>query len=191
MIWNNIMTEIVNLIFLVNVVALFILLVSVSWSVAAPRKRLLPSPSKNSWQHKLAWILFYLVFGINALLIIFDWNTWVLDNLNRYIVGIPLILIGSLLLLWGIKTLGTKNTSGFANGFINDGPYRFTRNPKYLGDILLFIGLSIVANSLYLWISHFLLILVFVITPLAEEDWLLDQYGDSYRAYLKGTSRFL
>jgi len=185
------MIEVVDLIFIIDVIALFVLLVGVLWSVAVPEKSIWPPPSKRSWQHTSTWILFYLVFGLNSLLIVFDWNTWMFDDPLRFIVGAPFIIIGSLLLIWGIHTLGVKNTSGLSDGFVYDGPYRFTRNPQYLGDMMLFVGLSIVSNSFMLWITHVLLIIIFTITPLAEEDWLKDQYGDTYRSYFEGTSRFL
>ena len=81
--------------------------------------------------------------------------------------------------------------SGLKEGFVSSGPYRFTRNPQYLGDMILFIGLSVIVNSLYVRIIHALMILVFAIAPLAEETWLEDQYGEVYREYKRATSRFL
>jgi protein-S-isoprenylcysteine O-methyltransferase Ste14 len=93
--------------------------------------------------------------------------------------------------MWGIRTLGTRNTSGLADNFVKDGPYRFTRNPQYLGDFVFYIGLCLLTNSLYLWITCILLILNFVITTISEEDWLLEKFGDPYREYMEGTSRFL
>ena len=185
------MNKIVVIIFSLDVTALMILLAGILWSVFYPAKRIWPPPGKSSWQYRLAWILFYLVFGLNGLLLVLDWNSWIFSDWLRIIAGIPLGLIGILLLIWGIRTLGVINTSGVSDGFINDGPYRFTRNPQYLGDILLFLGLSIIGNSIYLWITHFLLILVFIITPLAEEDWLREKYSDPYQSYLERTSRFL
>ncbi|MEJ2759414.1 MAG: methyltransferase, partial [Anaerolineales bacterium] len=86
--------------------------------------------------------------------------------------------------------LGAENTSGVKDGFIRSGPYRFTRNPQYLGDILLFIGLVLVSNSSYLFAANALLSLVFLLTPLAEEPWLEEQYGEDYLAYKQATSRF-
>jgi protein-S-isoprenylcysteine O-methyltransferase Ste14 len=185
------MSKYVEVIFTVDLIVLIMLLIGALWSVAVPNKRTWPPPSNKAWQYYLAWILFCLVSGLNTLLIVFDWNTWVFDNPLRFFLGVPLILIGSLLVMWGIRTLGTRNTSGLADKFVKDGPYRFTRNPQYLGDIVLYVGLCLVTNSLYLWITHILLILNFVITTISEEDWLLDQYGDPYREYLEGTSRFL
>ncbi|MCK4826607.1 phosphatidylethanolamine N-methyltransferase family protein, partial [bacterium] len=161
------------------------------WSIAAPHKRIWPPPGKRTWQYRVTWIGFYLVFGINALFILFDWNTWIFNGPLRFVPGIPLIIIGTLLFSWGIRTLGTINTSGVSDRFIKTGPYQFTRNPQYLGDMILFIGLSIVTNSLYLWITHILLILVFVVTPLAEEKWLEEQYGELYLQYKNQIARFL
>ncbi len=185
------MNNLGSTLFWVDVVILFVLLIGVIWSVAVPGKRIWPPPSKTSWQYILTWTSFYLVFGINTLLIIFDWNTWIIKNPLRFIIGVPLILIGPLLLVGAIRVLGGKNTSGLSAGFIKEGPYRFTRNPQYIGDMALFLGLSLVANSLYVWITHLFLILVFLITPLAEEIWLEEQYGETYLDYKRETSRFL
>ena len=57
--------------------------------------------------------------------------------------------------------------------------------------MILFVGLSVIANSLYLWITHLLIIIVFAVALLAEEMWLEDQYGETYVQYKRGTSRFL
>jgi protein-S-isoprenylcysteine O-methyltransferase Ste14 len=183
--------EYVEMIFVADLVVLFVMLTGSLWSVAVPSKRTWPPPSKGTWQYYLAWSSFCLVIGLNILLLIFDWNTWVMDTPLRFIVGVPLVVIGSLLVMWGVRTLGVRSTSGLVDMFVKEGPYRFTRHPQYLGDIVLYVGLSIVANSLYLWITHILLIINFIIIPISEEDWLLEQYGDSYRDYLDGTSRFL
>ena len=94
------------------------------------------------------------------------------------------------LAVWGIVTLGGMNSSGLKGGFVSSGPYRFTRNPQYVGDIMLFVGVSMTANSLLLWITHTLLTLVFVMAPLTEERWLEDQYGQVYREYRRDVPRF-
>ena len=185
------MNNLIPFVFYLDVFVLFILLIGISWSVVVPDKRIWPPPGKKSWQYTIAWVLFYMVFGLNFILILFDWNTWRFNDPVRFILGIPLIIIGVLLFSWGIRTLGTINTSGVPDGFILNGPYQFTRNPQYLGDMILFIGLSVISNSVYLWITHILLILVFIITPLAEEKWLEEQYGEKYLEYKGQTTRFL
>lgn len=131
------------------------------------------------------------MFSINALLLFLDWNSWLFDSVFRYAVGIPFVVVGAALVSWGVVALGAQNTYGLPGGFVETGPYRFTRNPQYLGDILLFLGLSVVANSLYLWISHAMLIVLFVIAPIAEESWLEEQYGEPYIRYKLSRRRFL
>ena len=185
------MNTIREIIFVIDVVLLLSLGSGAAWSVFSPTKRLWPPPNKGSWQHRITWIFFYLVFVSNAALLILDWNSWIYESNLRFILGIPLALLGGLLVAWGLTSLGVHNTSGLKGGFVSTGPYQFTRNPQYLGDMILFIGLSLIANSHYLWVTHLLTIIVFAIAPLAEETWLLEQYGDKYIEYKQGTSRFL
>ena len=179
------------IIFFLDVSVLYILLLGAVWSIAFSSKRIWPPPKKQSWQYILTWVCFYLVFLLNALLIVWDWNSWIINDPIRLLIGIPVTIVGALLVTWGISTLGSRNTSGLQDKFVNSGPYCFTRNPQYLGDIIMFVGLSIIANSLFLWITHALLILVFLITPFSEEVWLEKRYGDEYLNYKNTTPRFL
>lgn len=103
---------------------------------------------------------------------------------------VGMLLLGGMLALWGIVTVGWRNTSGVKDGFVSSGPYRFTRNPQYVGDIVFFIGVGVIANSVYLWIAHLLLALWFALAPLAEEPWLEEQYGHAYREYRGRVPRF-
>ena len=97
---------------------------------------------------------------------------------------------GGLIVVWGIITLGRKNTFGLKDGFVLAGPYRFTRNPQYLGSVMIFVGVSLIANSLFLWIAHALLSFVYVLAPIAEESWLEQQYGQAYHEYRRDIPRF-
>jgi protein-S-isoprenylcysteine O-methyltransferase Ste14 len=185
------MMRVVEGIFILDFIALIALLVGVIWSIGRPVQRLWPPPERRSWQFVLTWFCFGITFLGNALLIPLDWNTWLPNEPVRLLLGVPVSIVGTLAVGWGFKTLGARNTSGLKEGFIRGGPYRFTRNPQYLGDIFLFIGLSLIANSFYLWVTHGLLILVFVLTPLAEEMWLEEQYGELYRDYKRNAPRWL
>ena len=75
---------------------------------------------------------------------------------------------------------------------IFQGPYRFTRNPMYVGLSLLTIGLGVALNNL--WIVLFALpalLILHVIAVLPEEKYLSEKFGDSYRNYLKRVRRYL
>lgn len=185
--------HLVATLFAIDAGILFIMLTGTVWSVAFPHKRIWPPPHQRSWQHVLTWASFCSVVGLNAALLFLDWNSWIFENDLRFLLGIPVALLGGLLGAWGVVTLGVMNTSGLKGGFVASGPYRFTRNPQYVGDIILmlFVGVSMMANSFLLWIAHVFLILVFVMASIAEEPWLEDRYGQVYREYRRESPRFL
>lgn len=185
------MKNIKEIIFIADVAIHYILLIGVIWSLLFPEKRIWPPPKKASLQYSITWLLFYIVVILNVLLVVMDWDTWIIPNEIRFIIGIPIAAVGAFFVTWGIINLGIKNTYGLKNGFISSGAYQFTRNPQYLGDTILFIGISLISNSLYVLVVHLLMILVFAIVPLIEEVWLEDQYGEIYNDYKRNTSRFL
>ena len=100
-------------------------------------------------------------------------------------------MLGVAFLVWGIATLGVKNSSALPDGFIARGPYRISRNPQYVGDFFIFSGVIIVANSELVLVTHLLTSLVFVLAALAEEPWLEVEYADQYAAYRRDVPRFL
>ena len=160
------------------------------WSILAPRHRIWP-PGAVSWKLYLSWTVFYLVVGLAVALMILDWNTWSIPPEIRFGIGVPLAALGLGLVSWGIRTLGLKNTHGVRDRFILDGPYRFTRNPQYLGDIILLAGIILIVNSVLLAVVNLLIILSFILMPLSEEPWLEEQYGEEYLQYKSRTPRFL
>jgi protein-S-isoprenylcysteine O-methyltransferase Ste14 len=185
------MLNLKGILFVADIAVHYFLLSAMIWSVAFPKRRVWPPAQKHSWQYITIWTLFYLALALNVSLLVLDWNIWIISTPVRFLVGIPVIIIGTLLVTWGFATLGIKNTSGIKNEFITDGPYRFTRNPQYLGDVILFVGIILLSNSLYVALVHVLGGIVFLITPLAEEIWLEQQYGDQYVQYKNTTARFL
>lgn len=183
--------SLIRALFAIDLVALFLLLAGAVWSVARPDLRIWPPPGRRTWQYSLSWTCFYSVIGLNACLFFLDWNSWVFAGGQRLLLGIPLAVLGGVLALWGVFTVGRKNSLGLRDGFVISGPYRLTRNPQYLGNIVCLLGLSFIANSELLWIAHAILALVFIVMPLSEEIWLNEQYGERYERYRQDTPRFL
>jgi protein-S-isoprenylcysteine O-methyltransferase Ste14 len=74
---------------------------------------------------------------------------------------------------------------------ITKGLYRFTRNPTYIGIILMQIGLGIACSSwLYLLLTLALMILLNANLS-AEEHYCLYRYGDAYQKYKNSTPRWI
>jgi len=74
---------------------------------------------------------------------------------------------------------------------ITEGLYRFTRNPVYLGIILMQCGIGIACASwLYLLLTVALLLL-FNANIVAEERYCLYTYGEDYQEYKNKTPRWI
>ena len=74
---------------------------------------------------------------------------------------------------------------------ILEGPYRFTRNPMYVGVTLMQIGLGVAFNNF--WIVMFAplaLLINHFVAVLPEERYLSEKFGDSYKRYLTQVRRY-
>jgi protein-S-isoprenylcysteine O-methyltransferase Ste14 len=78
-----------------------------------------------------------------------------------------------------------------ADELTSAGPYLFTRNPQYVGDAFLFVGVAVFANSEVVAVTHLLTAFVLLLAPLAEEPWLEEQYGEAYVRYRREAPRYL
>jgi protein-S-isoprenylcysteine O-methyltransferase Ste14 len=120
-----------------------------------------------------------------------DWNGAGLFAASRYLIGLPLFLVGFGITVCGYFNLGLGNTYCGADGLVRHGLYRYSRNPQYASSIMGLAGLAICANS---WLTLPLAALMsgaYVLMALAEEAWLERHYGASYRDYCSRTARFI
>lgn len=75
---------------------------------------------------------------------------------------------------------------------VTDGPYRFTRNPIYLGFLLIYLGFTLVAGTLWgLLLSPLLIWTVTRVVVRNEEAYLAQRFPDSYKAYKARVRRWL
>jgi len=177
--------------FALNLISHYILLGMIVFSIIKPKYRIWPPARKDAWQYKWYWGLFYISVILDFVIFLQSFNTWKIDSIFQYALGIPMIMIGGFILLKAIITLGIKNTYGLQGKFINNGIYKFTRNPQYIGDIVLLFGIILFANSKELTLFLFLEIFMFVLMPFSEEIWLEEVYGEDYLQYKEKTTRFL
>lgn len=173
-----------------NLIAHAILIGGALWCIAFPARRIYPMNNRNAWYY-LMWLLFGLVFLTNAAFVVLDWNSGLWTSTLRFWLGAPVALSGLAFVSWGIATLGIKNTSALRDRFVAAGPYLISRNPQYVGDIFLFTGVTILANSQVVLVTHLLTSFVFLLAPLAEEPWLEGQYEETYLRYRREVPRFL
>lgn len=75
---------------------------------------------------------------------------------------------------------------------VTGGPFGITRNPIYLADTLLLIGVGLVFGIT--WFLPLALIAAFATRKIAidkEERWLMDKFGKRYRDYAKRVRRWI
>lgn len=143
-----------SVVFAVTLAVEIALGVLLAWSIARPEAAVWPPPpqrGRRSWQYRLVWALIDLAtLGIVAVGVL-DWNTFVLDHWLRLPLGAALALGGGAFALWGIAHLSWHPSLGLEAELVRSGPYRWTRNPQYVGDIALLAGWGIFCNSLATW----------------------------------------
>jgi len=170
-----------------NLLVLFGLIVS----ILSAKTRIWPPPRMRSWQFWVTWFLVYTGM-IGVLLVgILDWETLGYVHWFRYLLGGSLILFAVPFTIWAVRTLGLHQSSGLKGMLITGGPYRYTRNPQYVACILLYVGVILITSSFMAFITGMLVILCFVLAPLSEEPWLLQQFGKRYEEYCREVPRFI
>jgi protein-S-isoprenylcysteine O-methyltransferase Ste14 len=169
----------------------FLLLLVVAVSIFFPKHRVWPPPKKNSWQQWVSWSLFTVAMFGTPLVGVFDFESIGQGHWVLFLLGSFAFFVGLGVDLWGTKTLTAQQSLGDKGKIITQGPYRFTRNPQYVGFILIYTGIIVVTFSYMALVSGLLLMLTFFILPFSEEPWLRQQYGKPFEEYCKQVPRFI
>ena len=113
------------------------------------------------------------------------------------VAGAALIVVGLVLLLTCIVGFAREGGGTLAPydppaALVIRGPYRYTRNPMYVGVLAILAGLAVanwsVALSLYA-VGVATAFATFVL--LYEEPWLERRFGDDYRRYKAAVPRWI
>ena len=111
-------------------------------------------------------------------------------------VGLILVGIGIVIAFSALGMFKKRKTTTIPfetpSTLVTAGPYRFTRNPMYLGLTLIYIGVAGTRFELWPLIVFPILLayIHFVVIPV-EERRLADTFGDEYRQYRAGVRRWL
>jgi len=117
---------------------------------------------------------------------------------NEIIFGSFMIISGLIIILSAIilfkkyQTTITPLNPSNATKLITDGIYKFSRNPMYLGLLLVLLGISIIINLIggFFLIPLFILYLnLFQIIP--EENAMVDLFKDEFLDYKKNVRRWI
>lgn len=122
---------------------------------------------------------------------------------NPELNSIPLLIAGLVCaaagLLLGISALGRFHRSGTnpepwkpSSALVTVGVYRFTRNPMYLGMLLLHFGIALAAGgpfTAFAVVPAFLMLNFYVAAR--EEAYLKRRFGNAYLAYRRQVRRWV
>lgn len=158
-----------------------------------------PSPTLTATDHagvKFPPPVLYVVgislgFLLQTLLPLDSWA-----QIVGIILALPCLGLGFALCAWAIGLFRRARTSLVpivpSAVLVAEGPYRFTRNPMYLGLALVYAGVA-----LWLQLSWGLLLLpvvlglVYSLVIIREEQYLERRFGEEYRRYRTQVRRWL
>jgi protein-S-isoprenylcysteine O-methyltransferase Ste14 len=111
------------------------------------------------------------------------WFRWEIEA--EYFIwplGIGLVLIGVILRIWAQQHLHYRLK--FHKSLTATGPYLFVRNPIYIGNTLICLGVTVTSELLWFCpITVFWCLGIYSFVVRYEEAHLSEKYGDAYREY--------
>ena len=113
----------------------------------------------------------------------------------QHSIGLTLFVGGLTTMIIGQATLW-RNYSGFVvirkdHQLITHGIYRFTRNPIYLGFLIVSTGLSVYAASLYGFLIALVQIPIVLNRIRLEAQLLAEEFQDAYQKYKENTKKLI
>jgi protein-S-isoprenylcysteine O-methyltransferase Ste14 len=112
------------------------------------------------------------------------------------VIGFIIAFTGELIRFWGVSWTGSETrTTGTVGGtfLIISGPFAYVRNPLYVGNILLYLGLGIMSFAWFPYLQIvaiiFFLIQYYLIVK-EEEKYLRERFKEEYKTYCENVPSF-
>lgn len=108
------------------------------------------------------------------------------------ILGAVFAAVGALMRVWGAAYLGygtVHHAEMQAGAVMADGPFRFVRNPLYIGAWFMFVAMAFLMPPTGALFSMTLLTVFLLRLILGEEDYLFRHLGEPYKEYLCAVPR--
>lgn len=119
----------------------------------------------------------------------------VLPNPLNVVGGALLVVIGLGILLTGLLAMRRIGKSpdhdDEPSELITDGPFGYTRNPLYLGLLVIYLGLTALLNSPWPLLPFAVLAWYFDRMAKREEEYLHAVFGDEFDEYTANVRRWL
>ncbi len=112
------------------------------------------------------------------------------------VLGWPLVGGGMALAVWFARTMHgadtTLRTDKPVSSLVQDGPFRYSRNPGYLSLAMIYAGIAILRNALWAILLLPLLVLLTQRELIEREERYLERtFGEEYLAYKRRVRRWV
>jgi len=113
------------------------------------------------------------------------------------VIGFFIASIGEVLRASGVFYVGSETRvtgSVGASRLVTSGPFGYVRNPLYVGNMLIYIGIGIMSLALFPWLQAGALlyfVLQYTLIVREEETFLKKEFGKEYEHYIEAVPRFL
>ena len=138
-----------------------------------------------------------LVAGLIPYLIIKEYDGVYQDCFPIAFWGYVLFIIGLAIMIYCIVSFGTRGLGTLSPAFptqklVLQGLYKYSRNPMYVGVLMILIGEAIVFKSIHLSVYTLLVFLGFHLFIIYfEEPRLKRDFGEEYKAYMTEVRRWI
>jgi len=150
---------------------------------------------KPSWIVRIPTPIWLIALVVMALVVDMALKVAVLFQYKP--LGIALIVLGAALSAWGRLTFSRQRaeiipSSDTHSALVESGPFAFTRNPMYLGIVIVAIGAALTAGTWLMWLVPIVIFVLdnFVIIPFEERS-VERARGEAYRAYKARVRRWI
>lgn len=119
-----------------------------------------------------------------------------LDDTASHVIGLGFGIAGISLIAWSIATLMRAKTTvmpdGVSSVLVTNGPYMRFRNPIYLGEVLVLLGIADWSKNIWFVLAAVAFaVLVTWLQILAEERHLKARFGADYEDYFARSRRWI
>jgi protein-S-isoprenylcysteine O-methyltransferase Ste14 len=115
--------------------------------------------------------------------------------LAPFLWGLGLIFVGETFRMWAVAHAGgaTRTRDVGAPELVTSGPFARTRNPLYIANTLIYIGIAGLAGGHLLWVLMALgfSVLQYTLIVSLEEETLVKLFGFEYEFYRRHVPRWL